>query len=97
LEEEYQHSLEEEALLQSLEEIPLCPGCSRRTEKDWIVCPHCQTRLKKRCHNCDQIMELPWNLCPYCAAPALGMRRETESVDDNFSPPATGLDEPPAL
>lgn len=97
LEEEYQHSLEEEALLQSLEEIPLCPGCGRRTEKEWVVCPDCQTRLKKRCHKCDQIMELPWNLCPYCAAPALGMRRETESMDDTFAPPAAGLEEPPAL
>jgi hypothetical protein len=84
LEEEYQHSLEEEALLQSLEDIPLCPGCGRRTAAEWVVCPHCQTRLKKRCHQCNQIMELPWNLCPYCATPAPGMRREADS-DDTFT------------
>ncbi len=30
LEEEYQHTLEEESLLQALEELPLCPGCERR-------------------------------------------------------------------
>ena len=29
LEDEYQHTLEEEALLQSIEDIPLCPGCGR--------------------------------------------------------------------
>ena len=30
LEEEYQHTLEEESLLQALEQLPLCPGCERR-------------------------------------------------------------------
>ena len=30
LEEEYQRTLEEEALLQALEDLPLCPGCERR-------------------------------------------------------------------
>src|SRR5512147_2727830 len=29
LEEEYQRTLEEEALLQALEDLPLCPGCER--------------------------------------------------------------------
>src|SRR5512137_1334980 len=37
LEDEYQHSLEEEALLQSIEEVPLCPGCGRRTKESWTV------------------------------------------------------------
>ncbi|MCX8026104.1 MAG: hypothetical protein N3A60_12960, partial [Thermanaerothrix sp.] len=30
LEEEYQRSLEEEALLQTIEETPQCPGCGRK-------------------------------------------------------------------
>jgi RNA polymerase subunit RPABC4/transcription elongation factor Spt4 len=76
LEEEYQRTLEEEALLQAIEDAALCPGCGRRVQADWMACPNCQTRLKKRCHNCDRLMELPWNLCPYCATPVPGMRRE---------------------
>ena len=77
LEEEYQRTLEEEALLQALEDLPLCPGCERRVKDDWQVCPNCHTKLKKSCNECGQLMELPWNLCAYCGTPAPGMRRET--------------------
>jgi RNA polymerase subunit RPABC4/transcription elongation factor Spt4 len=82
LEEEYQHSLEEEALLQSIEESTLCPGCARRIRDNWIVCPNCHTKLKKNCHKCSKLMELPWNLCPYCGTPAPGMRRENLTLDE---------------
>lgn len=77
LEEEYQRTLEEEALLQALEDLPLCPGCERRVKDDWQVCPNCHTKLKKSCTECGKLMELPWNLCPYCGTPAPGMRRNT--------------------
>ncbi|WKZ34844.1 MAG: zinc ribbon domain-containing protein [Anaerolineales bacterium] len=82
LEEEYQRTLEEEALLQALEDLPLCPGCERRVKDDWQVCPNCHTRLKKTCHNCSKFMELPWNICPYCGTPAAGMRLESSGIDD---------------
>ncbi|MDD5468265.1 MAG: zinc ribbon domain-containing protein [Anaerolineales bacterium] len=82
LEEEYQHTLEEEALLQSIEDAALCPGCGRRIKEAWIVCPDCHTRLKKTCHQCGKPMELPWNLCPHCGAAAPGMRREGMTMDD---------------
>ncbi len=82
LEDEYQRTLEEEALLQSIEDIPLCPGCGRRTEADWVACPSCHTRLKKPCHHCGKLMELSWNLCPYCSTQASGMRKENPTMDD---------------
>ena len=83
LEEEYQRTLEEEALLQALEDLPLCPGCERRVKDDWQVCPNCHTKLKKNCENCNRLMELPWNICPYCGTPAAGMRRDAStSVDE---------------
>lgn len=75
LEEEYQHSLEEEALLQTIEGSALCPGCERHVQSDWIVCPSCHTVLKKSCQHCGKLIELPWNLCPYCATPVPGMRK----------------------
>lgn len=91
LEEEYQHSLEEEALLQSIEDSTLCPGCNRHTKESWMICPNCHTRLKKNCHQCGKLMDLPWNLCPYCGAPAPGMRRENLTLDEALRPvtPAT--------
>ena len=82
LEEEYQRTLEEEALLQALEDLPLCPGCERRVKDDWQVCPNCHTKLKKTCQNCARLMELPWNICPYCGTPAPGMRVEASGMDD---------------
>lgn len=82
LEEEYQHTLEEEALLQALEDLPLCPGCERRVRDEWQVCPNCHTKLKKACHNCSRLLELPWNICPYCGTPAPGMRLEGASIDE---------------
>jgi RNA polymerase subunit RPABC4/transcription elongation factor Spt4 len=86
LEDEYQHTLEEEALLQSIEDVPVCPGCGRHTQIDWKICPNCHTRLKKTCHQCGKLMELPWNLCPYCGTPTPGKRRENLSMDDALEP-----------
>ena len=82
LEEEYQRTLEEEALLQALEDLPLCPGCERRVKDDWQVCPNCHTKIKKTCHNCSRLMELSWNICPHCGTPAPGMRIESSSMED---------------
>jgi len=66
LAEAYERALEEEALLQDLEERALCPGCKRRVEPDFIVCPSCRTSLKKRCTSCDRILHRKWSICPYC-------------------------------
>ena len=82
LEEEYQRTLEEEALLVSIEDQTLCPGCERRVREDWQVCPNCHTKLKKTCQHCNKLMELPWNICPYCGTPAPGMRKEASQVEN---------------
>ena len=69
LEEEYQRTLEEEALLISIEDQMLCPGCERHVHDDWQVCPNCRTKLKKGCPNCGKLLHLPWNICPFCGTP----------------------------
>jgi len=83
LEEEYQRSLEEEALLQAVENKALCPGCERNIKDEWQVCPNCHTRLKKPCLHCGKLMDLPWNVCPYCGSPELGIRTESIFSVDN--------------
>jgi RNA polymerase subunit RPABC4/transcription elongation factor Spt4 len=93
LEDEYQRSLEEEALLQSIEESPSCPGCGRHIKDTWVVCPNCHTKLKKPCHQCGKLMELPWNLCPYCGTPAPGMRRENLTLEEALQPLPVELEE----
>lgn len=86
MDEEYQHTLEEEALLHAIEESLSCPGCGRQAKEDWLVCPNCHTKLKKHCHQCKKLMELPWNLCPYCGTTSPGTRREGISLDDALRP-----------
>jgi RNA polymerase subunit RPABC4/transcription elongation factor Spt4 len=68
LSEAYERSLEEEALLQEIEEKPICPGCKARVQHDWQACPHCHTRLKKPCARCGKMLDLAWDVCPYCTA-----------------------------
>lgn len=69
LSEAYERSLEEEALLQEIEEKPVCPGCRQRVQDEWQACPNCHTRLKRPCVRCGRMLELSWDLCPYCATP----------------------------
>jgi len=72
LAEAYERSLEEEALLQGIEEVDNCPGCGRRVRGDYLVCPTCNTKLKKSCRACGRAINLQWHVCPYCASPQVG-------------------------
>ena len=72
LAEAYERSLEEEALLQSIEDVEHCPGCGSRVHSDYLVCPSCNTKLKKACRSCGRAINLRWNVCPYCATPQIG-------------------------
>lgn len=87
LEEEYQKTLEEEALLQAIEDQPVCPGCERQIMSDWQICPNCQTKLKKTCRTCGKLMELSWNVCPFCAAPEYGLRTEDVTLSNSIDDP----------
>ena len=78
LEEQYQITLEEEALLAQVEGRQICPGCGGVTERDWQACVFCHTRLRKPCVECASLLELAWHLCPYCATPVPGKTREDE-------------------
>ena len=67
LAEQYEHSLEEESLLQEIERRQVCPGCGHTIQERWRVCPYCHTRLRKDCQNCGELLALSWTICPYCA------------------------------
>ncbi len=66
LSELYEESLEEEAFLQGIQVQAACPVCKQKAEPDFIFCPWCQTRLKRRCANCERPLVLRWRSCPYC-------------------------------
>lgn len=63
----FQRSLEEEYLLQDIESAPLCFSCRKQIEEDWVLCPHCHTRLQEPCLNCSRSFDVRWSVCPYCA------------------------------
>ncbi len=96
LAEAYERSLEEEALLQNIEEKPLCPGCGRPVKDEWQLCPYCHTKLKKPCVSCDTMLELAWNICPVCATPQVAY--ETAAPDPVPAPgnPSAPIDDSPA-
>ncbi len=79
LAEAYERALEEEALLHSVEEQERCPGCGRKAEPDFLLCPYCHTRLRKACVRCGRLLHLAWDICPYCGQP---QKTEAEALAD---------------
>lgn len=69
LDQAFQRALEEEYLLQDLDDLPLCQGCQRAVAPDFVLCPHCQIRLRGPCPACSRLIDLRWAICPYCAVP----------------------------
>ncbi|HUM69886.1 MAG TPA: zinc ribbon domain-containing protein, partial [Chloroflexota bacterium] len=98
LAEAYERALEEEALLQEIEERPRCPGCSRTTESNWLLCPYCHTRLKKACPDCNSLLELQWNICPFCGNHHIDPYQAEAGGDTAVSPtngnPPSAIQEP---
>ncbi len=66
LDEAYERSLGEEALLREIEQAEYCPTCGHRSHGDYLLCPNCQTQLRTTCPNCDRVNEFHWPVCPYC-------------------------------
>jgi RNA polymerase subunit RPABC4/transcription elongation factor Spt4 len=64
--EVWERNLAEEALLAEVESIHHCPGCDRRIDDEWIICPSCRTRLKRVCPNCSRLVGMDWSLCAWC-------------------------------
>ena len=64
--EVWERNLAEEALLAEVEAIRHCPGCERRIDDEWIICPSCRTRLNRVCPNCSRLVGMDWSLCAFC-------------------------------
>ena len=97
LAEAYERSLEEEALLQGIEEVLVCPGCGTRVNGEFVVCPNCHTKLKKPCQTCGRALNLRWGVCPYCGTPALGGVQLQPQLQQTALPQADATQASPAL
>jgi len=99
--EVWERNLAEEALLAEVDSIHHCPGCDRRIDDEWIICPSCRTRLKRVCPNCSRLVGMDWSLCAWCgkdferreapaAIEALPRSREvTGRIEAPAAPPAS--------
>ncbi len=67
LSEASERQLAEESLLAEAETRIVCPTCHERVQEDWLLCPHCRTRLKRVCPSCAKLIRPEWNICPHCA------------------------------
>jgi RNA polymerase subunit RPABC4/transcription elongation factor Spt4 len=95
--EVWERNLAEEALLAEVESIHHCPGCDRRIDDEWIICPSCRTRLKRVCPNCSRLVGMDWSLCAWCGKDF--ERREVPAAAMTALPPAreaTGRIDAPA-
>lgn len=66
LDDVYERSLGEEALLREIEQAEYCPKCNHRSRMNYLFCPSCQTRLRMACPGCNHVNETYWPICPYC-------------------------------
>jgi RNA polymerase subunit RPABC4/transcription elongation factor Spt4 len=80
LAERYERSLEEEYLRNDIEEKFVCPECQRPIEPDFILCPHCNTSLRRRCEGCARVVDLTWSVCPYCGDDGTAASRQAATV-----------------
>jgi len=99
LDNSFQRTLEEEYLLQDLEAASVCPSCERPVDEDFVICPHCEARLKEPCANCGRSIDVQWSICPYCGndeslaevairptpTPILRFNEETERDDERLA------------
>src|SRR5712692_10345147 len=68
----YERELAEEAMLQDIEDKQACPNCHQKIQADFILCPNCQTKLKRQCENCHRLLNLRWTICPFCGTAVRG-------------------------
>ncbi|MPZ14741.1 MAG: zinc ribbon domain-containing protein [Chloroflexi bacterium] len=86
LSELYAESLEEEALIRTVNDAAVCPLCERPMESDWLFCPWCQARLRQRCQRCERPILLRWHICPYCGTAPSALPRPAASARELVKP-----------
>ena len=67
----YMADREEQELDMALRERQLaqygsCPKCGSPIEKDFVVCPVCDTQVRNVCPSCHRPLDAHWKVCPYC-------------------------------
>ena len=83
LADQYERSLQAEAVMFELSQKVECPTCRRRVRDEFLVCPSCRTTLKESCSSCGRPVAYAWAACPYC-----GRDRQAAAVARALREPA---------
>ena len=44
----------------------ICPQCGAPIDRDFVVCPMCNTQVRNFCPTCHRPLNADWKVCPYC-------------------------------
>lgn len=44
----------------------ICPKCGAPIDRDFVVCPLCNTQVRNVCPTCHRPLNADWKVCPYC-------------------------------
>ena len=44
----------------------ICPKCGSPIDRDFVVCPICNTQVRNVCPTCHRPLNADWKVCPYC-------------------------------
>ena len=80
LRDEYERSIESQALALEIAADRRCSRCARRVEPDYAVCPHCSMALKSRCEQCERAVDAGWVTCAYCGSAISRGRQASPAV-----------------
>ena len=99
----YASDREEQELDMALRERQLaqygtCPQCGAPIEKDFVVCPVCDTQVRNVCPSCHRPLDAHWKVCPTAelassnasiAGPAASHGRRASRASHTRNPPHT--------
>jgi len=57
-----------------------CPRCRWEVLPNYVFCPNCGKRLRKKCKSCETYLEPEWDVCPFC-----GNKQREFDVNEKFS------------
>ena len=64
----------------------ICPKCGAPIDRDFVVCPICNTQVRNVCPTCHRPLNADWKVCPYCRTPHPAVARTLNLL---FEGPAT--------
>ena len=53
----------------------ICPKCGAPIDRDFVVCPICNTQVRNVCPTCHRPLNADWKVCPYCRTRIQGGKR----------------------